>query len=333
MEPAYAVYMSYARIDDEIAPGANVPPWVSAIFQRLALRLRHLTGLETPVFMDRYRIMLEQDWPSEIENAFNHSRVLLVVLSSSYLASPYCLKELDAFIESRRAGAAQQLFVIETQAIDRDKLPAVLRDIKGYPFWKGNSRLSPEATGFNRLIDQLAMDIRNQIDSQPKTVETSSTAVMVSDTGIRLVEEKRSRGEYDVFLCHNSLDKEAVKEIAKLLMREGLNPWLDEWELQPGRKWQTILETRIDEIKSAAVIVGKSGLGPWQNMELDSFLRAFVERQCPVIPVILSSCAHLPKLPMFLRGLTWVDFRISTPDPVSQLVWGISGKRPTFGNI
>jgi hypothetical protein len=85
---------------------------------------------------------------------------------------------------------------------------------------------------------------------------------------------------------------------------------------------------QIQQIKSAAVFVGESGFGPWQNMELAAFLREFVARRCPVIPVILSACENLPLLHTFLRGLTWVDFRKPDPEPMRQLIWGITGKRP-----
>jgi hypothetical protein len=88
------------------------------------------------------------------------------------------------------------------------------------------------------------------------------------------------------------------------------------------------LEDAIDNIRTAAIFVGESGFGPWQNLEKDAFLHAFVERQCPIIPVLLKTCQITPKLPTFLRGFIWVDFRKSVPDPMAQLVWGISGERP-----
>jgi len=48
---------------------------------------------------------------------------------------------------------------------------------------------------------------------------------------------------------------------------------------------------------------------------------------CPVIPVILPSCTATPELPSFLEGMTWVDFRKLEPDPIKQLVWGITGEK------
>ena len=141
------------------------------------------------------------------------------------------------------------------------------------------------------------------------------------------VQLKRERNEFDVFLCHNSKDKPAVKKIGEELKRRGILPWLDEWELVPGFPWQRELEKQIEKVKSGAVFVGQNGIGPWENMEQEAFLRQFVKRGCPVIPVILSDCQQEPKLPVFLESMTWVDFRKSDPDPMEQLIWGITGKR------
>ena len=147
------------------------------------------------------------------------------------------------------------------------------------------------------------------------------------DRAASIVQGKLETGDYDVFLCHNSEDKPAVKKIGERLKERGILPWLDEWELRPGLPWQQLLEAQIEQIKSAAVFVGETGIGPWQDMELYAFIREFVRRECPVIPVILADCKGTPDLPIFLEGMTWVDFRKRDPDPMEQLIWGITGER------
>ena len=107
-------------------------------------------------------------------------------------------------------------------------------------------------------------------------------------------------------------------------------PWLDEWELRPGLPWQRLLEEQIGQIKSVAVFVGRQGIGPWQQQELEAFLREFVNRSCPVIPILLPDAPEEPQLPIFLRGYTWVDFRRQDPDPLELLIWGITGIRRTL---
>jgi hypothetical protein len=138
---------------------------------------------------------------------------------------------------------------------------------------------------------------------------------------------KRETGDYDVFLCYNHKDKNVVLKIGEKLKEHGLLPWLDEWELRPGVPWQTILEEKIQSVKAAAVFVGPSGIGPWQDMEQMGFLREFNRRSCPVIPVVLPNCKSTPDLPLFLSAMTWVYFRKTTPNPLRQLIWGITGDR------
>jgi hypothetical protein len=143
-----------------------------------------------------------------------------------------------------------------------------------------------------------------------------------------VLKRKRAAGEFDVFLCHNSADKPAVKRIGQQLKEAGILPWLDVWELPPGQPWQPLLEQQIGCIKSAAVCFGSSGVGPWQEQEMYGFLREFVSRKTPVIPLLLPDAPHAPELPIFLRAMTWVDFRNGDPDPLEGLIWGITGQRP-----
>ncbi|MGB7989652.1 MAG: toll/interleukin-1 receptor domain-containing protein [Candidatus Methylophosphatis roskildensis] len=139
---------------------------------------------------------------------------------------------------------------------------------------------------------------------------------------------KRAAGEFDVFLCHNWADKPAVRQIASALKAHGILPWLDEWELPPGQPWQPLLEQQISRIHAAAVFVGDAGVGPWQQQELYGFLREFVSRRAPVIPVLLPGAREEPKLPIFLQAMTWVKLGVADPAPLPRLIWGITGRRP-----
>jgi hypothetical protein len=133
---------------------------------------------------------------------------------------------------------------------------------------------------------------------------------------------------FDVFLCHNSADKPEVIEIAQKLKAMGLKPWLDIWEIPGGVDWQEVLEDQIAEIKSAAVFIGSNGIGPWHRREIRAFLNEFANRNCPVIPLLLPSAPQKPELPLFLKGIMWVDFRSTNPDPMQKLIWSITGKKP-----
>ena len=118
-----------------------------------------------------------------------------------------------------------------------------------------------------------------------------------------------------------------MHRIAKCLWERDIRPWLDEDEVPPGRSFQEELERQISNIRSAAVFVGPNGIGPWQNQEVMAFLREFLERQCPVIPVLLPD-GVTQTLPVFLRGMIRVDLRKQDPAQIERLIWGITGRKP-----
>jgi nucleotide-binding universal stress UspA family protein len=136
--------------------------------------------------------------------------------------------------------------------------------------------------------------------------------------------------EFDIFLSHNSKDKATVRRLAKALKARGIKVWFDEWHLIPGRPWQDALEDVIENVRAAAVLVGKSGFGPWEIPEMRGCLSEFVRRGLPVIPVLLPGADNAPKLPLFLRQFTWVDFRkgLNTTG-LDRLRSGITGELPT----
>ncbi|WP_164009902.1 TIR domain-containing protein [Pyxidicoccus trucidator] len=133
---------------------------------------------------------------------------------------------------------------------------------------------------------------------------------------------------FDTFLCHNSRDKPAVRNLAAMLRSQGLSVWLDEQELRPGFSWQNQLAQQLKSARSVLVCIGNHGFGPWQNMEQASFLQQHVERKCPIIPVILEGYDGVAQQPPFLDGIHGVDLRKSEPDPIEHLLFGITGRRP-----
>jgi formylglycine-generating enzyme required for sulfatase activity len=137
----------------------------------------------------------------------------------------------------------------------------------------------------------------------------------------------------DVFLCHNSKDKPEVEKIRTELLQRGIDSWLDKYDFEPFRRWQDQLEEIIGQIKAAAIFIGSSGVGPWADIEMNSFLVEFVKRKLRMGLVILPSCKYTfteleEQTPRFLRSFHWVDFREHDPEPLGQLIWGITGIKP-----
>jgi hypothetical protein len=135
-----------------------------------------------------------------------------------------------------------------------------------------------------------------------------------------LVQMKRRCHDYDLFTCYDHADIHALKKLAVTLQLRGVLPWFDEWETSP-----LPLAQDMARIKAVAVCVGQSGVSPWQDAARNAILHEFLQRGCPVIPIILPDCKHVPDLPDFLAGTEWVDFRRRDPNPFKLLVGQIPG--------
>ncbi|MEH1787163.1 MAG: TIR domain-containing protein [Nostoc sp.] len=142
--------------------------------------------------------------------------------------------------------------------------------------------------------------------------------------------------KYDVFLAHNSLDKPEVRKIFEKLKKCGLNPWLDEDAILPGRSFQKEIQDIILKVESAAIFISDNGLGKWQSMELNVLMSECLERNTPLIPVLLpgfDKSRQLELLP-FLRQFNWVDISKNDEKEFDRLIWGINGaKRETIQEL
>jgi len=133
--------------------------------------------------------------------------------------------------------------------------------------------------------------------------------------------------QFDVFLAHSSKDKLLIRQIYRQLKARGIRPWLDEEEIAPGTKFQDEIQQAIGQIKTAAICIGQSDLGPWQALELKTFISQCVRRD---IPVLLPGVEAIPENLLFLSEFHGVFFRDGIDDERAffQLEWGITGRKP-----
>lgn len=140
--------------------------------------------------------------------------------------------------------------------------------------------------------------------------------------------------KFNAFLSYRRVERDqaAVRELLTILRHNSLRIWFDEDELRPGFSWQKAMELGIKNSSSGVVLLGSSGIGPWQDREVQAFLRLAVDCELPLIPVFLpGSPKQVNDIPIFLREYHWVDLRSGfTPESVSTLIWGITGQKRKF---
>ncbi|HQX52331.1 MAG TPA: toll/interleukin-1 receptor domain-containing protein, partial [Planctomycetaceae bacterium] len=138
--------------------------------------------------------------------------------------------------------------------------------------------------------------------------------------------QRRRDGAFDLFLCHNSQDKPAVRELAEELDNMGLLGWIDEEQLLPGDIIQEKLERAIHQAGAVAVCIGPHGIGRWQTVEYHAVYERLISESEPdervhgfrggdrglrVISVLLPG-ATVKQIPTFLRRHMHVDLRKSS---------------------
>lgn len=135
-----------------------------------------------------------------------------------------------------------------------------------------------------------------------------------------------SDSSFDVFLSYNSLDKELAHNLKLVIKKMGLRAWLDVDGIRPGLPWQPILNQAVVEAPSIAVLVGPSGIGPWEDEEIQAAISAAVKDKRPVFAVIYTDNGATAKLPVWLsnRGRIIINREVSEENAY-MLYWAITG--------
>jgi hypothetical protein len=177
-------------------------------------------------------------------------------------------------------------------------------------------------------ICQVRSDLRGALSI---TAPVASALVQRPDSPLPQSHPNADTQMFDVFLAHNSQDKPQVEYLANLLRARGIRPWLDKDQIAPGSWFQDAIQAVLPNVKSAAIIIGPGSLGRWQKLEIRTFVSQCVENSKPVIPVLLPGVKTLPDTLLFLKELQFVQFQrtIDESSALGNLIWGISGKRPS----
>ena len=107
-----------------------------------------------------------------------------------------------------------------------------------------------------------------------------------------------------VFISHASEDKERfVMQFAKRLRSQGIDAWVDIWEMLPGDSLvDKIFEEGIKNARAMVVVLSRFSVEkPWVREELNAGFLNRVSGRFKVIPVVIDDC----DVPEALRSTVW----------------------------
>ena len=133
------------------------------------------------------------------------------------------------------------------------------------------------------------------------------------------------------FLCHASEDKKIVRSIAEKCQENGIDTFLDEWEIGPGDSLRRKIEEGINGCTHfIALLTPISIRKDWVNEEIDAAFVQNIEGKCKFIP--LRHKLELKDVPLLLKGKYSLEINSdneqSRIENLISFIHGISHKPP-----
>lgn len=131
------------------------------------------------------------------------------------------------------------------------------------------------------------------------------------------------------FLSHGSDDKERfVRQFAEKLMANGVDVWLDEWEINPGdNPVRKIFDEGLPNCQVVILVMSaKSVQKPWVKEEVDAAFVRKVDGLAKLIPIRLDGC----EMPECLKTTRWesIDDLADYETVFQRILNGIFGHYP-----
>ncbi len=175
------IFVSYAHVDD--LPLGTEIGWVTNLVGCLKTRLAQMLGRSDAysLWMDNEELRKHKKTTPQIIEALRETATIIIVLSPGYLASDWCKREKENFLEFVKERGGSRVFIIEREKVDNH--PGEFNDLGVFRFWgvrkDGKTRIlgSPTPAGdqeFYDRIDDLAAELKEELYSLKKGASVTS---------------------------------------------------------------------------------------------------------------------------------------------------------------
>jgi hypothetical protein len=123
------------------------------------------------------------------------------------------------------------------------------------------------------------------------------------------------------FISYSHSDKEIAAKLSEELRSNGIEVWIDKWEILPGDSLiQKIFEEGLSGIDAFIVIISKDSVNSkWVKQELDVALIKRIEGITKIVPVLIDKT----EIPDSLKPLKWIDLSGDFDKAIRDLLMGI----------
>ena len=217
------LFISYAHIDDQpLTPGQQ--GWITRFHATLEAILSMRMGRKAKIWRDE-KLQGNDVFSDEIVTQFNQTAILVSILTSRYLKSEWCGREVREFCASaQRSGGLvidnkSRVFKVIKMPVDtQESLPAAMKDVLGYDFFtvKDGTPLELDsaygqeyAQLYNQKVAKLAWDVAQML----KTLEDEGSAS--DNDGKDDRNGLQTPGKPAVYLAECSYDRKQARELVE----------------------------------------------------------------------------------------------------------------------
>jgi hypothetical protein len=184
------IFVSYAHEDNRLLPGMK-DGWVTTLIEAVEIRLSQRLGRS-----EFYKLWIDDELSPSSEvtptilQTLEDSAVIIIILSPSYVTSPWCQREQNRFFDliKKRTPSDSSVFVIYRDRVDEDDMPLELKDYKKIKFWtlqgrRGATKIygmpKPEEEEYVKLYNDLVFDLERALKKLKKTDEPPNNPATV----------------------------------------------------------------------------------------------------------------------------------------------------------
>jgi DNA-binding transcriptional regulator YhcF (GntR family) len=120
------------------------------------------------------------------------------------------------------------------------------------------------------------------------------------------------------FMSHNHTDHEIALKLATDLIDNGVDVWLDKWEIRIGDSLiKKIFEEGLANCDAFIILLSKASVASsWVQHELDVAMVNKIEGLTKIMPVVVENCT----IPVSLRALRWLDITNNYENGLRELI-------------
>lgn len=220
-------------------------------------------------------------------------------------------------------------------SLKREAIESAMRELEERAYGAAASILDPETGKHPSVFVRRTGDTSFVISTRGSAAfaRELEKRLGVEQGSIASMTEQLKASVPQVYLAHASEDHEVLaRPLAERMMAEGIEVWLDEWEIGSGESLRRKMEEGLSGCTHFVVLLTRNALGkPWVETEIDAgFVRA-VEGQSKFIGVRVG--VAIDQLSPFLRARRCPSVQLDNDAEIAALIADIHGisRKPARG--